>query len=99
VRGKVGKAPPTRFEREGLPTAVLDVREAAAYLAVSEGIVRALVRRGELPHVRVGAALEDLDRFLAENVSRKWQRDPRGRPKTPPAKKEPPAKPKRRANA
>ena len=66
----------TRFERDGFPTAVLDVREAAAYLALAPETVRRLVRRGELPHTRVGKAirfrLEDLDRYLEERTSREW---------------------------
>lgn len=69
--------PVTKFERHGLPTAVLDVHEAAAYLAVDEQTVYRLVRRGELPHTRVGRALrfrvEDLDRYLEERTSRKWK--------------------------
>ena len=66
-----------RFERgAGKPTAVLDVHEAAAYLAVTEGTVYRLARAGELPHVRIGRAVrfrvEDLDRYLEERTSRTW---------------------------
>jgi excisionase family DNA binding protein len=72
-----------RFERFGLPTAVLDVREAAAYLAVEAVTVYRLVRSGELPHTRVGRSVrfrvEDLDRYLAERTSRKWE--PHGKPR------------------
>jgi len=64
--------PKTRFERDGLPTAVLDVREAAAYLALKPETVRRLVRRGELPHTRVGRSIRfrlvDLDRYLEERT-------------------------------
>ncbi len=64
------------FERHGHPTAVLDARETAAYLAVSEATVRRMVARGELPHVRLGVGLRvrliDLDEYLAARVSRKW---------------------------
>lgn len=66
-----------KFEREGLPTAVLDVREAAAYLALGQEAVRRLVRRGALPHTRVGRAirfrLEDLDSYLERRTSREWK--------------------------
>lgn len=67
---------PHRFERDGFPTAVLDVREAAAYLAVEPLTVYRLVRSGELPHTRVGRLLrfrlEELDRYLEERTGRKW---------------------------
>jgi excisionase family DNA binding protein len=67
----------TKFERDGLPTAVLDAREAAAYMAVAESTVRRMVRRGELPHVRLGEVglrfrLVDLDAWLAARTSREW---------------------------
>jgi len=66
--------PKTKFERDGMATAVLDVVEACAYLAVSEITLRRMVRDGELPHTRVRKALrfrvEDLDRYLAENTQR-----------------------------
>ena len=66
-----------KFERDGHPTAVLDAREAAAYLAVSETTLRRMVRRGELPHVRLGKVsvrfrLLDLDAWLAAKTSRGW---------------------------
>lgn len=69
--------PPPKLERGGLPTAVLDPREAAAYLAVSEMTLRRMVARGELPHVRLGEVglrfrLVDLDAWLASKVSRTW---------------------------
>jgi len=62
-----------RFERGyGLPTAVLDVHEAAAYLAIDEGTVYRLARTGELPHTRIGRAVRfrvvDLDRYLKEHT-------------------------------
>lgn len=74
------------LERNGLPTAVLDTREAAAYLAVTKATVYALVRSGELPHTRVGQnirfRLVDLDAYLAARTSREWKRvDGRGRPR------------------
>lgn len=56
--------------RGGLPTAVLDARECAAYLALEVQTVYRLARRGALPHVRLGRTVrfrrEDLDRYLAE---------------------------------
>ena len=80
---------PLRFEREGLPTAVLDVHEAAAYLAVKEATVYELVRRGELSHTRVARSLrfrvEDLDRFLEERTTREWR--PHRAPARAPARK------------
>ena len=68
---------PTKFERDGRPTAVLDAHEAAAYLAVSRDTLRRMVQRGDLPHTRVGVALRfrvaDLDAFLNKNTSRTWK--------------------------
>jgi len=65
-----------RFERFGLPTAVLDVHEAAAYLAVTSGTVYRLVRSGELAHVRIGRSVRfrvvDLDAYLEERTGREW---------------------------
>jgi len=76
---------PALLERYGLPTAVLDVREAAAYLAISEETVRRYVRSGELPHTRVGRSIRfrlvDLDAYLKARTSRAWEpEDGRGRP-------------------
>lgn len=66
----------TAFERNGLPTAVLDVREAAAYLALTEQTLYRMVRRGALPHTRVGRSIRfrvgDLDRYLEERTGREW---------------------------
>ena len=68
---------PTKFERNGRPTVLLDGHEAAAYLAVSRDTIRRMAIRGELPHTRVGVALRfrvvDLDEYLEKNTSRKWQ--------------------------
>jgi excisionase family DNA binding protein len=65
------------FDRHGLPTAVFDVHEAAAYLAVSETTLHRMLRRGELPHTRAGRSLRfrvvDLDRYLEEQTSRTWK--------------------------
>jgi excisionase family DNA binding protein len=74
------------LERDGLLTAVLDAREAAAYLAVKLGTLYTLVRAGELPHTRVGNNLRfrlvDLDAYLEARTSTEWKRvDGRGRPR------------------
>jgi excisionase family DNA binding protein len=74
-----------RFVRYGLPTAVLDVKEAAAYFGITARQVYRLVRSGELPHTRVGSSLRlriaDLDRYLATRTTQTWERvDKRGRP-------------------
>ena len=73
-----------KLERNGYETAVLDVNEAAAYLALSrEGLYR-LVRAGEIPHTRVGEAIRfrrlDLDAYLATRTTRDWKPGGRGRP-------------------
>lgn len=50
---------PTKFERDGLPTAVLDTREAAAYPAVAQatiGCVRATRRSVKIGAGRDGPA-------------------------------------------
>ena len=66
-----------KFERYGMPTAVLDAVEAAAYLAVTKDQVYRLVRSGELPHTRVGKSIRfrvaDLDAYLKERTSRTWE--------------------------
>lgn len=69
--------PDLKFERYGNPTAVLDVREAAAYLALSVSTVWRMVRNGTLPHVRLGPKavrlrVGDLDRYIEERTSREW---------------------------
>ena len=65
--------------------AVLDIPSAARYLAISPDTLYGLVRSGEVPHARVGKSIRfrvwDLDRFLEERTSRRWERiDRRGRP-------------------
>ena len=74
-----------KFERHGMTTAVLDAREAAAFLAISKEQLYRMVRAGEVPHTRVGKSLRfrvpDLDAYLQERTSRTWRRvDGRGRP-------------------
>ncbi len=49
---------------------LLDVRQAAALLQLSERTVYTLVERGELPHARVGGSI----RFVPE-VLEQWLRD------------------------
>jgi excisionase family DNA binding protein len=73
------------FVRYGLPTAVLDVKETAAYFGITSRQVYRLVRSGQLPHTRVGFSLrfriEDLDRYLSTRTTQTWSRvDKRGRP-------------------
>jgi excisionase family DNA binding protein len=75
----------SRLVRYGLPTAVLDVKETAAYFSITSRQVYRLVRSGEIPHTRVGSSLrfriEDLDRYLATRTTQTWTRvDKRGRP-------------------
>ena len=70
-------------ERDDLPTAVLDARAAAAYLAVNIDTLYRLARAGELPHTRVGRSLRfrrlDVDSYLEEQTSRYWRQvDGRG---------------------
>jgi excisionase family DNA binding protein len=74
-----------RFVRYGLPTAVLDVKETAAYFGITSRQVYRLVRSGELTHTRVGLSLrfriDDLDRYLSTRTTQTWARvDKRGRP-------------------
>jgi excisionase family DNA binding protein len=40
--------------RGGAPTELLDIREAAAFLGVSQSTVRRLIQAKQLPHVRIG---------------------------------------------
>lgn len=74
-----------KFERDGTPTAVLDARETAAYLALSETTLRRLVKSGDIPHVRLPGVglrfrLVDLDQWLAARTTREWKPAPgRGR--------------------
>ncbi len=72
---------------DDLSTAILDAREAAAYLAVNIETLYRMDRAGGLPHTRVGRALRfrlvDLDRYLEEQTSMYWRRvDGQGRPAT-----------------
>ena len=78
-----------KLTRDGYPTACLDAREAAAYLAVSRNTLYRMVRAGMIPHTRVGGdnlrfRLEDLAAYLKANTSRTWRRvGRRGRPANP----------------
>lgn len=76
-----------KFVRDGMPTAALDLQEAAAYLAVSENTIRRLVESGDLPHARVLQSIrlrvQDLDAYLEARTSREWKpEEGRGRPRT-----------------
>jgi len=78
---------PTKFLRNGMPTAALDLQEASAYLAVSPWTLRRLVGRGDLPHARVLNSLrfrvEDLDEYLRAQTRRTWEPEAgRGRPRS-----------------
>ncbi len=65
------------LERNGIPTAVLDVKEAAAYLAVTSKYIYKLTKAGELPHARIGNSIRfrirDLDQYLEANTSREYK--------------------------
>lgn len=59
------------------PRAAFCTKEAAAYLSISLPTLFRLTRAGEIAHVRIGRVLryrpEDLDRFLAERSTTKWE--------------------------
>jgi excisionase family DNA binding protein len=65
------------LRREGMTTAALNSKEAAAYLAVSVEVLRNLVRAGDIPHTRIGRQLRfrlvDLDQFLEDQTSRNYK--------------------------
>ncbi len=67
-----------KFMRDGYPTAVLDSREACAYLNVAASTLYRWVRDGKLPHLRMGPRikfrLSDLEAFLEQLVTTKWKR-------------------------
>jgi excisionase family DNA binding protein len=84
--GDVGRKGVTLLQRDGMLTPLLTVREAAAYLSVSEVTVRRLVKAGSVPHARVLNSIRfrvaDLDQYLAERTSRSWGPEgARGRPR------------------
>ena len=66
-----------RFERDGVPTVVLDVTEVSAYLAVTRDTVYRLIRDGQLPHVRIGKSIrvrvETLEQFVKERETTEWE--------------------------
>ena len=67
-----------KFMRDGYPTAVLDSREACAYLNVAASTLYRWVRDGKLPHLRIGPRIKfrvsDLDTFLEQRVTTTWKR-------------------------
>ena len=69
-----------RFERDGVPTVVLDVPEVAAYLAVTRDTVYRLIREGQLPHVRIGKSIrvrvETLEEFVQQRETTDWEAGP-----------------------
>ncbi len=56
---------------------VVTIPEAGAYLSVSSDTVRRLIRRGKIPHARIGNSIRirraDLDGYLEGQISRQWQ--------------------------
>jgi excisionase family DNA binding protein len=68
------------FERDGIPTIVLDVDEASAYLGVNRMAVYRLVKSGDLPHVKIGSSIrvtvDALDTFVADHETAEWKPDP-----------------------
>lgn len=62
--------PGPKRQRRGrtLNPRLLSIRDAAAYMACSEWVMRSLIDKGELPHLKVGKKLRvdrgDLDRFI-----------------------------------
>lgn len=69
-----GTGTEARFLRAGKLTAVLDAHEASAYLGISETTLHRMIRRGDLPHTRIGRVLRfrilDLDAYLEANTTR-----------------------------
>ena len=65
------------FERDGIPTVVLDVTEVSAYLGVTRDTVYRLIREGQLPHVRIGKSLrvrvETLEQFVKDRETTEWE--------------------------
>lgn len=60
---------PKRQRRGGPPNPrLLSIRDAATYMACSEWVMRSLIDKGELPHLKVGKKLRvdrgDLDTFI-----------------------------------
>jgi len=57
--------------------AVLSIPQAGTYLSVSPDTVRRLIRKGTIPHARVGNSIRirrtDLDGYLECQISRQWQ--------------------------
>lgn len=67
------------------PYRLLSPAEAAYFLgAISERSLYRLMRRGDVPHKRVGDAIRfplwGLRNYASRDVSTTWQRGPRGRP-------------------
>ena len=57
--------------------AVLSIPQAGTYLSVSPDTVRRLIRKGTIPHARIGNSIRirraDLDGYLECQISRQWQ--------------------------
>jgi len=62
--------------RDGIPTIVLDVDEASAYLDVNRMAIYRLVKSGDLPHVKIGSSIritvDALDRFVTDHETTDW---------------------------
>ena len=67
----------SRIAEIPIQPAVLSVPQASVYLSVSADTVRRLIRRGTIPHARIGNSIRirraDLDGFLDHQTSRQWQ--------------------------
>lgn len=71
-----GGRPAGSADTEDVQAAALSTRQTAMKLAITPGSVRRLLRRGELPHVRVGGALrvpaDAVDQYIATRRSTSW---------------------------
>ena len=67
----------TQVMNIAIQPAVLSIPEAGIYLNVSSDTVRRLIRKGAIPHARIGNSIRirraDLDGYLERQVSRQWQ--------------------------
>ena len=67
----------TKVMDTAIQPAVVGIPQAGAYLSVSSDTVRRLIRKGTIPHARIGNSirirLADLDGYLERQISRQWQ--------------------------
>lgn len=63
--------------KTAVESALMSLESAANYLAVSTYTIRRLMTAGELAHTRVANSIRiaraELDRYIADHTSRKWQ--------------------------